>query len=143
MFSASVYWLTALGCLAAGVGAGWVLRLFLDSSEQRVRDLERRLADSEASLLDYRRQVTEHFRGTAERVNRLTDDYRELHAHLAEGAMGLCQPTGEELPLLTGLGGSASRQPAITSVRPPLDYAAPRPDRQGSGADDLDSMHGA
>ncbi len=141
MFSASVYWLTALGCLVAGVGAGWVLRLFLDASEQRIRDLERRLADSETALLDYRRQVTEHFRGTAERVNRLTDDYRELHAHLAEGAMGLCQPAGEDLPLLTGLGGTSSRPQAISRVQPPLDYAVPRPER--SAGDDLDSIHGA
>lgn len=143
MFSASVYWLTALGCLVAGVGAGWVLRLVLDASEQRIRELERRLADSDAALRDYRQQVTEHFRGTAERVNRLTEDYRELHSHLAEGAMGLCQPAGEELPLLTSLGGAGSRPPVITSVRPPLDYAAPRPERLGVEADDLDSIHGA
>lgn len=129
MFSALAFWLTAIGCLAAGAAAGWLLRIFLDPSEQKLRDAETRIRASEAALEDYRRQVTEHFRGTADRVNRLTEDYRDLHTHLAEGAMGLCSPSASEAPLLTSLSGSGSRViTSSASLNPPLDYAPPAPD---------------
>ncbi len=128
MFTAFSFWLTAIGCLAAGAAGGWLLRIMLDPSEQKLRDAETRIRASEAALEDYRRQVTEHFRGTADRVNRLTEDYRELHSHLAEGAMGLCSPSGSEPPLLTSLSGSGSRILPGVALHPPLDYAPPAPD---------------
>ena len=127
MCSAFAFWLTAAGCLLAGAGVGWLLRIVLDPSEQKLRDAETRIRASEAALDDYRRQVTEHFRGTADRVNRLTEDYRDLHAHLAQGAMGLCNPSANEAPLLTSLSGSgsASRLVSGANLHPPLDYAPP------------------
>jgi hypothetical protein len=135
VFSAFAFWLSAIGCLAAGVAGGWLLRIMLDPSEQKLRDAETRIRASEAALDDYRRQVTEHFRGTADRVNKLTDDYRELHSHLAQGAMGLCNPSATEAPLLTSLSGGGVRAISGSSVNPPLDYAPPMP--EDGGPDDL------
>jgi len=135
VFSASAFWLTAVGCLLAGGAIGWLLRIFLDPSEQKLRDAETRLRASEAALDDYRKQVTEHFRGTADRVNRLTEDYRDLHAHLAQGAMGLCTPSTSEAPLLTSLSGSGSRLVSGANINPPLDYAPPA---DGGAQDELD-----
>ncbi len=136
MYSSAAFWITAIACLLAGAAAGWVIRRQLDPAEQRQRDLERRLLENELALRDYKSQVTTHFKGTAERVNRLTEDYRELHQHLAEGALGLCEPRqpGEEPPLLTSLGGPGYRPvpPAAGGVSPPLDYA-PRTSPQQPG----------
>ncbi len=136
MYSSAAFWITAIACLLAGAAAGWVIRRQLDPAEQRQRDLERRLLENELALRDYKSQVTAHFKGTAERVNRLTEDYRELHQHLAEGALGLCEPRqpGEEPPLLTSLGGPGYRPvpPAAGGVSPPLDYA-PRTSPQQPG----------
>ena len=127
MYSSATFWITAIACLLAGTAAGWFIRRQLDPAEQRQRDLERRLLENELALRDYKSQVTAHFKGTAERVNRLTEDYRDLHQHLAEGALGLCEPRqpGEEPPLLTSLGGSGYRAAAAVpgAVSPPLDYA--------------------
>jgi len=128
VFSASAFWLSAIGCLLAGAAGGWLLRILLDPSEQKLRDAETRVRASEAALEDYRRQVTEHFRGTADRVNRLTEDYRDLHTHLSQGAMGLCTPSSSDAPLLTSLAGSSSRVIAGSALNPPLDYAPPSAD---------------
>ena len=145
MFSAFTLGLTALACLAAGSAAGWLLRRLFDPAEQRIQELERRVADQENAMHEYRRGVTEHFRGTADRVNRLTEDYRELHAHLSEGALTLCDTTsdGTQTPLLTSLGGTP-RAAAPAPSGPPLDYAPPRPrDGEGPGEDlDFERIHG-
>jgi hypothetical protein len=151
VYSSAALWITAVACLLAGAVAGWLLRRQFDPAEQRQRDLERRLHDSELALQDYKAQVTAHFRGTAERVNRLTENYRELHQHLAEGALDLCETRqpGEQPPLLTSLGGPAYRSAAASttaSVSPPLDYA-PRSSPQQPGilneSYDLERAHGA
>lgn len=126
MLSSPTFWLAVSLCLLAGFAIGWLLNRRFDSSQQRVRELEKRLADSDSAIDDYRRQVTEHFRGTAERVNRLTENYRELHAHLSSGAHDLCRGVddGSQIPLLTSLGGKPAG--AQAPVSPPLDYAPKR-----------------
>lgn len=134
VFSALSFWLTAGGCVAAGAAAGWLLRIALDPSERKLREVEAQLTASEATLEAYRRQITDHFRGTAERVNRLTEDYRDLHSHLAQGAMSLCTPAAGDTPLLTSLAGSQARNATPASINPPLDYA--RPVSNDSGAVD-------
>jgi hypothetical protein len=144
LYSATAFWLVAVASLITGITAGWLMRRALDPAEQRARELERRLAEADAALQDYRREVTRHFRGTADRVNRLTEDYRELHAHLAGGAMELCDGSieGEQVPLLTSLSGSRASAPVTT--QPPLDYA-PQRGAADVGSEDLDleRMHGA
>jgi uncharacterized membrane-anchored protein YhcB (DUF1043 family) len=138
VFSALAFWLTAAGCVTAGAAAGWLLRIALDPSERKLREAEAQLSASEATLDAYRRQITDHFRGTADRVNRLTEDYRDLHSHLAQGAMSLCTPAAGDTPLLTSLSGSGARNTIAASVNPPLDYARPVP---GDGADSIDRDH--
>lgn len=142
MYSATAFWLFAACSSLAGIAIGWLVRRALDPTERRVRELEHRLAESAAAHAEYRNQVTQHFRGTAERVNRLTEDYRELHTHLAGGAMELCDSSGEggQVPLLTSLAGT--RGNATVATRPPLDYA-PRGVDAGSEDLDLERIHGA
>lgn len=138
------FWISTLLCLIAGAAGGWALRRVLDPVEQRLRQAEREREEAQLALRDYKTQVTEHFRGTAERVNRLTDDYRELHQHLSDGALVLCDTTDAsgQPPLLTSLSDPryASEQAALRgAVAPPVDYAMRRsPSVAGAATDDFD-----
>ncbi len=125
MYSSATFWLIIAACLGLGTVAGWFIHRMMDPAERRQREFARKLADTERALAEYRTEVNEHFRGTAERVNRLTEDYRELHQHLSDGAVGLCAGGDTEQPLLTSLAGAAHRG-AAPSTSPPLDYAPRR-----------------
>ncbi|MEX2479927.1 MAG: DUF1043 family protein [Gammaproteobacteria bacterium] len=51
---------------------------------------------------DYRNGVTAHFQETAELMQQITGNYRNLYTHLAQGAVGLCD-TPEDNPRLEAL----------------------------------------
>jgi len=71
--------------LLAGLGLGfWLGRLKLRSADARVRD-------AEAEMEAYRKQVTEHFSGTARHFQELGRQYKSLYEHLAAGADTLCE----------------------------------------------------
>ncbi len=53
------------------------------------RDLEERLKASRHELAQYQQDVAQHFIETSKLVNKLTQDYRNVHEHLAQGAMEL------------------------------------------------------
>jgi uncharacterized membrane-anchored protein YhcB (DUF1043 family) len=55
-----------------------------------VKRLETELDQSREELKKYRSQVTSHFQETARRVNAMTESYRNVHEHLAQGAQSLC-----------------------------------------------------
>jgi hypothetical protein len=61
----------------------------LSSSEQKTRNLEARLQDAEKNLANYQQEVTQHFSETAQLVNNLTQNYKEVHDHLAGNALKL------------------------------------------------------
>lgn len=53
------------------------------------RDVEERLKASRQELAQYQQDVAQHFVETSKLVNKLTQDYRDVHEHLAQGAMEL------------------------------------------------------
>lgn len=143
MFASATFWAMALCIFVAGGAVGWVVSRLKDPAEKQRRELERLLAESQAALFAYREQVTRHFQGTAEKVNQLTEDYRELHRHLSEGAIDLCRAgtPGEDIPLLTSLSGSGYRAAPVRegeSVAAPLDYAPKRAATPGVLSEDYD-----
>ena len=50
-------------------------------------------------LEDYRLGVTTHFQKTAELLNGLTEQYRAVHQHMAEGASRLCDASDDNATL--------------------------------------------
>ncbi len=75
----------------------------------------------------------EHFAETATLLNNLSDSYREVHSHLAEGASRLCHGEG---PVLLGeinqRPDSAEIPPHLANIHQPLDYAPKvSPDEKG------------
>lgn len=80
--SEPTFWGILAGAVLVGGLAGWFLRGLAESFEVR------RLRTSHKK---YHREVTEHFRETARLVGRMTEDYRAVYRHLAEGAERLAE----------------------------------------------------
>ena len=76
--------------------------------------------------------MTEHFSRTADLLNKLTDDYRSVYTHLANGADQLC---GDQIsmsePALSAPPNDETDKPQLVEVAQPLDYAPKKPDEQG------------
>mgnify|MGYP000468501893 CR=1 FL=1 len=120
-----------LGCLVGG-GLGWYLALNSRSDNKRrlIMDLENQLDQARQSRADYEAEVSEHFAQTADLLHKLTDDYRAVYTHLAEGAEQLCsdQVNMAEAALNSP---DTEAKPHLVEVAQPLDYAPKKPDEQG------------
>ena len=150
LYNRSMTLMTAL-LATVGLAAGFLLGLAyagrLGNNPSRVQELEERLGEVQAEQERYRAGVSEHFSTTAELVQRMTDNYREVYRHLAEGARELCSPdvagklpppeSGtvlDSVPDSSGEGGwgqSAGQDSGISQQ--PRDYAARQaPDQKGA-----------
>jgi uncharacterized membrane-anchored protein YhcB (DUF1043 family) len=83
--------------LVAAVALGFVLGRGTGANAGKLRALESELdAEQKAHLRTrsetetYRKQVTDHFAETSERLHDLTLQYRSVYEHLANGARDLC-----------------------------------------------------
>ena len=76
--------------VVASIVAFLVGRLTSKGQEDIVR-LKGELEENRKAFQGYREQVTSHFRGTAQRVDALTQSYRDVYKHLAQGAQELCE----------------------------------------------------
>lgn len=81
--------------LSAAIAGFLIGRSYSGESKQAMQANEQRLAEAEQELAGYREKVTEHFQGTAQLVERMNENYREVYQHLAEGAQQLtdCETT--------------------------------------------------
>lgn len=84
------WWLVALAGLVAGLGGGFLLGRAGNSAVRRSKELDQELQEARDELTRYRSRVAEHFSSTAELVNTMTENYRAVYAHLANGAQQLC-----------------------------------------------------
>ena len=105
----------------AGIGIGVTFGRKGGRDSKRIRDLEEILEKERQKMDLYEKKVLTHFSQTAQLVNKLTDSYREVHTHLANGAEDLCQGKSSEIILqLEGI----NKEPSIQEdIKPPLDYA--------------------
>lgn len=106
--------------IGLGIGAFFGLR---KSPAAKAEELEKHLTEMQQQQEEYQHEVTEHFAQTAQLLDKLTDSYRDVHNHLAQGAQTL---TGVEAD--DSLKAIPSKDQATTSkqsddVAPPLDYA--------------------
>ena len=119
---------------AIGSLIGWYSALASrgDNKRKIILELESQLDQARPNQVDYEAEVTEHFARTADLLNKLTDDYRSVYTHLANGADQLC---GDQIsmsePALSAPPHDATDKPQLVEVAPPLDYAPQKPDAQG------------
>ncbi len=121
--------LIVVGIVALLVGTGigvFVTKMFAPDNRKR-QELEKQLHTANASLKNYQQEVSEHYVKTAKLVEDLTDSYRNVHNHLAEGAATLLTTRGAA-PLMKTIPSreqieAISELPGKDKVLPPLDYA--------------------
>jgi len=118
--------LIALACLAAGIALGAFFVRWLSPQERERRELTESLHRQQTEAAAYQQQVTEHFIKTSELVHNLAQSYREVHQHLALGAMHLANPeVGRSL--LTAVSGqlelTLDEQSSSQRLEAPRDYS--------------------
>lgn len=78
-----------LGVLV-GLGVGFAIAYFLVLRNRRAESLRDELQAQKARFEDYQRRVDAHFVETSELFQDLTERYRAIYDHLANGARALC-----------------------------------------------------
>lgn len=133
-------WLIGIGCLLGGAIIGALLFKVLLSDEVRVRTLEEQLQALSEEHENYKSNVHNHFNSSAQLLGKLTESYREVYMHMADGARSLCPDyissqmslTGDNKALLGKDEGNSD-----TPLAPPLDYAArTESGKKGGGLDE-------
>jgi len=120
----NMLWLIGIGSLAIGVCVGVIAASRLrNTTPARITALEESLQELTTQHQKYRENVGEHFSMTAELIQHMTESYRDVYQHLANGAQELCSgdiankllPASED-----NVFGSARGDNAL---QPPRDYA--------------------
>ncbi len=128
-------WLLAIGGLAIGVVIGVVFANRLGTSPARVQELENQIRQLKQDHSDYRDDVSDHFSMTAELVQHMTESYRDVYQHLANGAQDLCssEVAGKLLPASSSNVFENGNEEETSGLMPPKDYAAKQnPDQKGA-----------
>lgn len=130
MFSLTALILTALISLIVGALVGYAVLANTGAAAGNNRKLESKLQAAEQQLADYQTQVAQHFQRTADLVNNLTDSYREVHEHLANGAAQLATPELSQQFVSSdakqALGKSRTQNDLLaddTPIEPPKDWS--------------------
>ena len=119
-------------CIGGLIGA-IVSRTLLPPEMQK--DLEHRLQSSRAELDQYQQDVAQHFAETSKLVTNLTKAYKEVHDHLAKGAIQLTNAEISKKILDAGdsnLGIEAKESVEELSFEPPRDWAPKTPGQAGT-----------
>ncbi len=82
--------LVAIFCLILGLVLGLLFGRATNAPYQEAQELKDSLDQVQSEFDTYKAEVTQHFTKTAELVNSMTDNYRNVHTHLAGGAQALC-----------------------------------------------------
>lgn len=97
---------------------------------QLQKDLEDRLQSSRKELDQYQHDVAQHFADTSKLVSNLTQSYKEVHDHLAKGAIQLTNAEITKQILEAGdrqLGLEAKEALDELEFEPPKDWAPKTP----------------
>ncbi|MES2625563.1 MAG: DUF1043 family protein [Pseudomonadota bacterium] len=139
-------WLVGICCFFGGAALGAVLFKIFRSDEVRIDALEQQLQSLTNEHENYKNNVHAHFSSSAQLLNRLTESYKDVYVHMADGARSLCPDyISNQLNLNSDdktLLGSGSNSPLYNErfrqMAPPLDYAPkPAPDQKHMLDDDF------
>lgn len=127
MYSTAEVWGIALLAIAVGAAIGYLFHRRLHAAPRRNREVEQQLHVLQDQHKNYRYDVNTHFNRTAELLTHLAESYREVHNHLARGALDLCEPGAVKLLKLLPEQAPVLEEQQSVSVEPPRDYALKSP----------------
>ena len=134
MFSVEfVIMVSAIVFCVGGLLGALISRTMFPPEQQK--QLEESLKTSCQELDQYQREVAQHFADTAQLVNGLTQSYKNVHDHLASGALKLTNPEITQQMLEAGdksLGIDAPEDLDEQSVQAPRDWAPKMPGDAGT-----------
>ena len=84
------YLAIAIIAFLSGAILGALIYKLVKNEGSRSKRVEQQMDELQQKHTHYQAQVSEHFVQTAHLINRLNEDYREIHNHLAQGATELC-----------------------------------------------------
>ena len=82
-------WEYGLIGLVIGIIVGAVVMRFGNKKLREQRSMQYELEKSKAELADYREELTNHFARSAELLDNMAHDYRQLYQHMAKGSNDL------------------------------------------------------
>ncbi len=83
-------WVFGILIFAIGLVLGCMATYLAIARYGRSREMQEELDQLKDRFTDYREQVTQHFMRTSELVQEMTQSYRAVYEHLANGAQHLC-----------------------------------------------------
>lgn len=134
MFSVEFLIMVSAFVFCAGALLGAIVSRTMFPPEQQ-KQLEESLKTSRQELDQYQREVAQHFADTAKLVNNLTQSYKDVHDHLAGGALQLTNPEITQQMLEAGdksLGLEAQDSLNEHDVQAPRDWAPKVPGSAGT-----------
>lgn len=131
MFSIEVMFFIAVICFVVGVGIGVLIsRTWVPPQHQQ--ELERSLQEARSDLEQYQQNVAKHFVETSQRISHLTDSYKGLHEHLAQGATHFTSSEVSQQMLQTEYKPTTNDPKVVDSdFKPPKDWAPKTPGQTG------------
>lgn len=106
------------------VGRAWI-------APEQTKEIEQKLHDAKRELESYQQDVAQHFSETAQKVRELTQSYKELHEHLALGAMQLTNTEIGRQLFAAGEGDVSEKALNQVPIEPPRDWAPKIPGSHG------------
>lgn len=106
-------WEYALIGLVVGIIIGAVAMRFGNRKLRQQQALQFELEKNKAELEEYREELVSHFARSAELLDNMADDYRQLYQHMAK-APAVCCRTRWRTPIRSAI---ASRSPKPATIR--------------------------
>ena len=131
----------AIIAFISGAILGVLMYRLVRNDASRSARVEQQMDDLQQKHTRYQAQVSDHFVQTAHLINRLNEDYRDIHNHLAQGATELCNE--DSANNLLNLSSEQPESPTLDHqeeiseieeiyAEPPRDYAPKSTEDQGT-----------
>jgi len=131
----------AIIAFISGAILGVLIYRLVRNDASRSARVEQQMDDLQQKHTRYQAQVSDHFVQTAHLINRLNEDYRDIHNHLAQGATELCNE--DSANNLLNLSSEQPESPTLDHqeeiseieeiyAEPPRDYAPKSTEDQGT-----------
>lgn len=109
--------------LVAGLIIGVLIMRFGSSKLRNQQSLQEELEKNKAELEQYKQGLMSHFERSAQLLENVADDYRQLCQHMAESSTALLPEITQQLNSLNFLPSEHEKKALPPTEEPPRDYS--------------------